>query len=81
MKVVSPTDARKEFYNILKQVNKDHQPVMIKGLKKENNAVIISQEEWNSLQETLTLEQTGVMDKVRKREVDNSSFTSVDDID
>lgn len=81
MKILSPTDAHKEFYNILKQVNEDHQPVIINGLKKENNAVIISQEDWNSIQETLLLEQTGVMDKVREREEDDSSFTDVDDID
>ncbi|CAM4325510.1 type II toxin-antitoxin system Phd/YefM family antitoxin [Lacicoccus alkaliphilus] len=81
MEILSPTDARKEFYNILKKVNEDHQPVIINGSKKENNAVIISQEDWNSIQETLILEQTGVMDKVREREKDDSGFTNVDEID
>jgi PHD/YefM family antitoxin component YafN of YafNO toxin-antitoxin module len=31
--------------------------------------------------ETLLLEQTGVLDKVRKREQDDSGFTNIDEID
>ncbi|MDK9861545.1 prevent-host-death protein, partial [Staphylococcus equorum] len=49
--------------------------------KSENNAVIISQKDWDSIQETLYLETTGTMDKVREREKDNSGYTNVDDLD
>ncbi|HCT0500937.1 TPA: prevent-host-death protein, partial [Staphylococcus pseudintermedius] len=51
------------------------------GSKSENNAVIVSQEDWDSIQETLFLEYTGTMDKVRAREKDDSGYTNIDDID
>ena len=81
MNIKTPTNARKEFYELLKQVNDSHEPVVISSSKSENNAVIISQKDWDSIQETLYLETTGTMDKVREREKDNSGYTNVDDLD
>jgi len=81
MNIKTPTNARKEFYELLKQVNDSHEPVVISSSKSENNAVIISQKDWDSIQETLYLETTGTMDKVRKREKDNSGYTNIDDLD
>lgn len=81
MNIKTPTNARKEFYELLKQVNESHEPVIISSSKSENNAVIISQKDWDSIQETLYLETTGTMDKVREREKDNSGYTNVDDLD
>ena len=81
MKIINPTDARKNFYQVLKDVNENHQPVVVSGSKTDSDAVIISLEDWDSIQETLILEQTGVMEKVRSREKDESGFTNVDDID
>ncbi|CCI61241.1 antitoxin component of toxin-antitoxin system [Staphylococcus equorum subsp. equorum Mu2] len=81
MNIKTPTNARKEFYELLKQVNDSHEPVIISGSKSENNAVIIGQKDWNSIQETLYLESTGTMDKVRDREKDNSGYTNIDDLD
>lgn len=81
MDIKTPTNARKEFYELLKQVNDSHEPVIISSSKSENNAVIISQKDWDSIQETLYLETTGTMDKVRAREKDNSGYTNVDDLD
>ena len=75
MNIKTPTNARKEFYELLKQVNDSHEPVIINSSKSENNAVIISQKDWDSIQETLYLESTGTMDKVREREKDNSGYT------
>ncbi|WP_047503379.1 MULTISPECIES: type II toxin-antitoxin system Phd/YefM family antitoxin [unclassified Staphylococcus] len=80
MNIKTPTNARKEFYELLKQVNDSHEPVIISSSKSENNAVIISQKDWDSIQETLYLETTGTMDKVREREKDNSGYTNVDDL-
>lgn len=81
MNIKTPTNARKEFYELLKQVNDSHEHVIISGSKSENNAVIIGQKDWNSIQETLYLESTGTMDKVRERENDSSGFTDIDDLD
>lgn len=76
-----PTSAKKEFYNLLKQVNDNHEAMTISGSKNENNSVIISQKDWGSIQETLFLESTGTMDKVREREKDNTIYTNIDDLD
>lgn len=81
MNIKTPTNARKEFYELLKQVNDSHEPVFISGSKSENNAVIIGQKDWNSIQETLFLESTGTMDKVREREKDSSGYSYIDALD
>ncbi|MBO1198534.1 type II toxin-antitoxin system Phd/YefM family antitoxin [Staphylococcus simiae] len=81
MNITTSADARKGFYQLLKDVNNNHEPVFINGENKENNAVIISQEVWNSIQETVYLEVTGTMNKVREREKDNSGTSNIDDID
>ena len=81
MNIKTPTNARKEFYELLKQVNDSHEPVIISSSKSENNAVIISQKDWDSIQETLYLESTGTMDKVREREKDNSGYTDIDSLE
>ena len=77
----NPSNARKNFYQLLKDVNQDHKEIQIISEIEENNAVLISLDDWQSIQETLMLEQTGVLDEVRKREKDDSGFTNVDDID
>ncbi len=77
----NPSNARKNFYQLLKDVNMNHTEIQIISERNENNAVLISLEDWKSIQETLLLEQTGVLDQVRKREKDESGFTNVDDID
>ncbi|WP_295730241.1 type II toxin-antitoxin system Phd/YefM family antitoxin [uncultured Limosilactobacillus sp.] len=78
--VFTPTNARKNLYNLLKQVNDTHVPVTISSSKNED-AVLISKADWDSLQETMYLENAGVGKIVRKREKDNSGFTNIDEID
>ncbi|HBM8065515.1 TPA: type II toxin-antitoxin system Phd/YefM family antitoxin [Staphylococcus aureus] len=53
MDIRTPTDARKDFYQLLKIVNYNHEPVYIKGKYEESNAVIISLKDWNSIKEKL----------------------------
>ena len=77
---LTPEYAKKYFYNLLKKVNENHTPIIISDKKSHNSAVIISKDEWDSIQETLYLEDMGVMNKVRAREQDNSLFTNVNDI-
>ncbi|CAC8999990.1 TPA: type II toxin-antitoxin system Phd/YefM family antitoxin [Staphylococcus aureus] len=81
MIITSPTEARKDFYQLLKNVNNNHEPIYISGNNAENNAVIIGLEDWKSIQETMYLVSTGTMDKVREREKGNSGTTNIDDID
>ena len=79
--IINPSNARKNFYQLLKDVNKDHKEIQIISEVSGNNAVLISLENWESIKETLLLEQTGVLDQVRKREKDDSGFTDIDEID
>lgn len=78
---LNPSNARKNFYQLLKDVNANHSQVEIISDRTENNAVLISLSDWRSIQETLFLEQVGVMDKVRLRENDDSGFSNVSEID
>jgi antitoxin YefM len=53
MITVSATEARKHLYALIDEVGQSHEPVQIKG--KRGNAVLLSEEVWRALQETLHL--------------------------
>lgn len=53
MTTLSASEARILLYRLLRQVARTHEPVQITG--KENNAVLISEEDWRAVQETLYL--------------------------
>ena len=53
MRTINITSARKELYRLVEAVNYDSVPVLITG--KNGNAVLISEEDWNAIQETLYL--------------------------
>lgn len=78
---LNPSNARKNFYQLLKNVNQDHKEIQIISEIEENNVILVSLDDWQSIQETLMLKQTSVLDEVRKREKDGSGFTNFDDID
>ncbi len=53
-KTLSSSEARKSFYSILREVNDDAIPVVVRTRGKSGrNAVIISENEYNSIMETL----------------------------
>lgn len=47
------TEARKELYRLVDEVQASHEPVRIRG--KRNTGVLISEEDWDAIQETLFL--------------------------
>ena len=53
MTTLTATEARKNFFQLMAQTNQSHHPVRIKG--KNGNAVLMSEEDWDGLQETLFL--------------------------
>lgn len=53
MSSINITNARKDLYKIVESVNKSHEPVHITG--KNNSAVLIAEEDWKSIEETLYL--------------------------
>lgn len=69
MEVINPTSARKNFYNIIKDVVDHNQPIEISNLKQGNESVVmVSKNDWESIQETLYLQQAGVLDNIKKYE-------------
>ena len=53
MTTMSATEARKQLYKLLDDVAQTHEPVQITG--KRGNAVLVSEDDWRAVQETLYL--------------------------
>ena len=53
MTTMSATEARKQLYKLLDDVSQSHEPVQITG--KRGNAVLVSEDDWRAVQETLYL--------------------------
>jgi antitoxin YefM len=53
MKTVTATEARKVLYQLLDEVSETHEPVQISG--KRGSAVLVAEEDWRCVQETLHL--------------------------
>jgi prevent-host-death family protein len=53
MNTLTVSEARASLYRLIDEAADSHQPVIITG--KRNNAVLLSEEDWNAIQETLYL--------------------------
>lgn len=53
MKVINATKARNDIFKLINEVNQFSEPVLING--KKGNVVMIGQDDWDGLQETLFL--------------------------
>jgi len=53
MTTVTATEARKNLYRLLDELSQTHEPLQISG--KRNTAVLVAEEDWRSIQETLYL--------------------------
>lgn len=53
MSTINITNARKNLYNLVENVNLYSEPALIVG--KKGNAVLLSEDDWNAIQETLYL--------------------------
>ncbi len=53
MTTLTASQARTELYKLLDKVATSHEPIQITG--KRNNAVLISEEDWSAIKETLYL--------------------------
>ena len=53
MTTLTASQARTELYKLLDKVAVSHEPIQITG--KRNNAVLISEEDWSAIKETLYL--------------------------
>ena len=53
MRTINVTKARTNLYKLLLETSDSHEPIQITG--KSTNAVLVSEEDWRSIQETLYL--------------------------
>lgn len=53
MTTLSATQARAKLYKLVDFAARSHEPIQITG--RRNNAVLVSEEDWRSIQETLYL--------------------------
>lgn len=65
MSQMTASEARKHLYRLLDDVGASHRPVLITG--KRSNAVLVSEDDWRSIQETLHLVQIpGMVDSIHE---------------
>ncbi len=53
MTTLTATEARKHLFNLVDAVSESHEPIQISG--KRHSAVLISEDDWRAVQETLYL--------------------------
>ena len=68
MSAINITNARKELYNLVEDVNRYSEPALI--VSKKGNAVLVSERDWNAIQETVYLNTIPAMVESIKRGMD-----------
>lgn len=62
---ITATEARSKLYRLIDETAESHQPIVIMG--KRNKAVLISEEDWSAIQETLyLLSVPGMRESIRE---------------
>jgi antitoxin YefM len=65
MPTLSATEARTKLYRLIDQTSISHEPIVITG--KRGNAVLISEDDWRSIQETMyLLNISGMRESIRE---------------
>ncbi len=53
MTTLTASDARANLYRLIDEAAASHEPILIAG--KRNNAVLVSEQDWSAIQETIYL--------------------------
>ena len=65
MPTLTATEARSKLYRLIDEVKTSHEPIVITG--KRGSAVLVSEDDWRSIQETLyLLNIPGMRESIRK---------------
>lgn len=65
MTSITATEARKRLYSLVDDVADSHEPIQIAG--KRNSAVLISEDDWRAIQESIYLSNIpGMRSSIRK---------------
>ncbi|MEX0289756.1 MAG: type II toxin-antitoxin system Phd/YefM family antitoxin [Puniceicoccaceae bacterium] len=77
MTTISATKARSKLYALIDEANESHEPIQITG--KRGNAVLISEDDWRSVQETLYLQSVpGMVESIQKAREEGVEAASED---
>ncbi len=79
MTSMTTTEARSNLYRLVDEVAESHDPVLITG--KKNNAILISEKDWEVIQETLYLSSIPGMRDSIKAGLNTSIDACDDDLD
>ena len=78
MTTISATKARDSLYRLIDETNESHTPIQITG--RRGNAVLLSEDDWKSIEETLYLSSVpGMIESIkeaRKEKIENCSEDS-----
>ena len=65
MSSITATEARANLYRLIDEAAESHEPLLIAG--KRNKAVLVSEEDWQAIQETLfLLSVPGMRESIRE---------------
>ena len=65
MPTLNATEARSKLYRLIDEAATSHEPIIIRG--KRGNAVLISEDDWRSIQETIyLLNISGMRESIRE---------------
>ena len=65
MTTLNATEARSKLYKLIDETSETHKPIVITG--KRNNADLLAEEDWNSINETLfLLSISGMRESIRE---------------
>lgn len=65
MTILNATEARSKLYSLIDETRQTHQPIVITG--KRGNAVLLSEDDWTSINETLfLLSVPGMRESIRE---------------
>ncbi len=77
MTTLNATEARTKLYSLIDEAADTHEPILITG--KRGNAVLMSEEDWNSIQETLyLLSIPGMRESIKEGMEENAENCSKD---
>jgi len=65
MTILNATEARSRLYSLIDETAETHEPIVITG--KRGNAVLLSENDWNAIRETLhLLSVPGMRESIRE---------------
>ncbi len=70
MTILNATEARSKLYRLIDETTETHQPIIITG--KRGNAVLLSEEDWQAISETLhLLSVPGMRESIKEGNITN----------